>query len=185
MNHAELDTASDQDKKQLQEDVENILVQFFWGVPHALKRHRSISPPPQIHTLADDNAHREESIACINRIRIVMESHRKELVDQVASDILAYLTRYGVRSNSCDPLKFAYWFGISLSKKVGEYHDIDRKVVLTLTVWIINIFCGWHNGKTLSEDLRKKLDISIAQNKNIDDFGDFGIYFSFKALAKL
>lgn len=179
------DISQDQEIKQLQEDAENIVRQFFSGVPHALKIHRNASPPPSITTLADDNKYKEESFSCIERIRLSIENFRAELLEQAASDILAYLTRFKIRSKSCDPLKLAYWFGLALSNKVGEHSDFDKKVVLTLTTAILNMFCEWHNGKTLSNDLKTKLDISIAQNKNNEDFGVYGIYFTFKAIAKL
>lgn len=185
MNVEKSGTSRNIDIVQLQQDVENIIIQFFSGVPHALQCHRKASPPAPILTLDDDNKYREESYSCIKRIRSTIETFREELLEQAASGILTYLTKYKVRSNSCDPLKMAYWFGLALAEKVGEHNDLDKKVVLTLTVEVLDMFCGWHNGNRLSSDLKTKLHLSIAQNKSHEDFGSYGIYFSFKALVKL
>jgi hypothetical protein len=173
------------DVDELERDLEEIIGQFFAGVPFALKKHREISPPPPIFTLDDHNKHSAESISCINRILSAIETHKDELSGKATSDIYSYLKKYRVRSHSCDPLKFAYWFRMALSNKLGEHYDLDRKVVLTLTTLILNMFCEWHNGKKLSEDLRTKLDISIAQNKVAEDFGQYGIYLSFKAISNV
>lgn len=169
---------------RLKEDAEKIIEQFFKGVPHALKKHREFSISPQMATLGDDLIYREESILCINRIRAYIEKDREELMEQATSDIFSYLTRYKVRSRSCDPLKLAYWFGQALATKVGEQHDLDRKVVLTLTVMLLDMFCEWNCSRNLPPQMLAKLFMSISQGKHEDDFGTFGIYFSFKSISK-
>ncbi len=179
------ESSAEEREGRLKNDTENIIRQFFQGVPYSLARHREFSPAPPRLTIADESKYSEESLACIVRIRSAIETYRDDLMRQAAADILTYLTRYSVGSKSGDPLKLAYWFGLALAAKVGQHNELDRKVVLTLTVWILDIFCFWHCEKTLPEDMRSKLDMSISQAENKNDFGGYGIYFSFKVLSKL
>lgn len=172
-------------EQRLREDTSNLISQFFMGVPPALERHREFLPPPKRSSFSDDHKYSEESINCINRIWSAIETYRDELTEQTVLDILVYLKRYRVHSKSCDPLKFAYFFGKALASKVGEQHDLDRKVVLTLTVWVLDILCSWHCEKTLPDDMRSKLDMSISQGKDEGDFGIYGIYFVFKVVSKI
>ncbi|MDD5058222.1 MAG: hypothetical protein PHQ60_10135 [Sideroxydans sp.] len=178
-------TASPDDLQSLREDAEKIVEQFFFGIPHALKKHREFSSPAPKKYLSDVIGYDEESLACIARIRSSIEKYRDELICQASVDILSYLTRLKVRSKSCDPLKLSYWFGQALASKVGEQNELDRKVVLTLTVIFLDMMCEWHCGKKLPDEMQSKLIMSISQGKHQEDFGQFGIYFSIKAISKL
>lgn len=177
--------ASSDELLRLQEDAEKIVEQFFTGVPYALKRHREFSPPAPRTTLSEDTRYREDSMACIARIQSSIEKYRDELMQQASADIYSYLTRLKVRSKSCDPLKLAYWFGQALAAKVGEQSDLDRKVVLTLMVLFLDMLCEWHSETKLPDAMLSKLIMSISQGRHQEDFGQFGIYFSFKAISKL
>lgn len=177
--------ATSDELKRLQEDAEKIVEQFFVGVPYALQRHREVSPPPPHLQLNDTIRYREESLSCIVRIQSTIEKYRDELMQQASADIYSYLTRLKVRSKSCDPLKLAYWFGQALASKVGEQNELDRKVVLTLMVLFLDMLCDWHGETQLPDEMLKKLIMSISQGKHQEDFGQFGIYFSFKAISKL
>ena len=177
--------SSDDPERFLKEDTEHLISQFFMGVPHALKRHRSVLPPSPRLTSSDESKYAEASIECINRVRAAIDMYRDELMRQAGAEILTYLTQYSVRSKSCDPLKLAYWFGLALASKVGQHHELDKKVVLILTIWILDMFCEWDSGKSLPEDMRAKLDMSISHGKNTSDFGEYGVYFAFKVVSKL
>lgn len=177
--------ASPDELQRLQEDTEKILEQFFSGIPYALKRHREFSLPTPKTTLGEVHKHDDESLSCIARIRSAIEEYRDELMQQASADIYSYLTRLKVRSKSGDPFKLTYWFGQALASKVGEQHDLDRKVVLTLTVLFLDMMCDWHCETKLPDEMLSKLILSISQGKHQEDFGQFGIYFSFKAISKL
>jgi hypothetical protein len=170
--------------KLLASDIEGILQQFYYGVPHALKKHREhCSSFVKPATLANMMAYDEESIVCINRIKATIENHKSELLRNAAVGIFAYLTSHKIKSQSGDQFKLAYWFGMALVSKLQD--ELDRRVALILTTCILNIFCDAHCDQKMPVDLCAKMFMSIANGTSADDFGQLGLYFPFKVISKL
>lgn len=150
----------------------------FWGRAHLEKF------LPGARTLGDDLKNKDDRVASVQRIRFVIENHRDELMREAGTLILSYLERYKVRSDTADPFKLAFWFGIALGGKVGEVNDLDRRAVLLATVEMLDIFCDAHCKKRMPLDMRAKMDMSIAEGKHLEEFGHNGLYHSFKCVAK-
>jgi hypothetical protein len=139
---------------------------------------------PRAHTLSEDLRSKEDRIESVKRIRYLIESSRDALMREAGTYILGYLERYRVRSDTADPFKLTYWFGIALSNKAGEIDGLDKRAVLLTTVELLDILSDAHCKKRMPEDMRSKMDISIAEGKYIEEFGSHGMYHSFKVLAK-
>jgi hypothetical protein len=166
----------------LKEDAHGILEQFFraipWGVQTVLKH---LNP---VHTLSQDLEFKEKRMESVMRIRSVIENDRNSLMTDAGVLILQYLSRFKVKSDSADPFKICYWFGVALADKVGAVNDIDKRSVLLIAVELLDSFCESHCGKRMPSDMRAKMDMSISEGKYLEEFGHHGLYHSFKSVAK-
>lgn len=163
-------------------DAKSIVEQFWQGTHWG--RSQFEQHLPGARTLGDSLKSKDERIESVNRIRFVIENNRDELMREAGTLILTYLERYKVKSDTADPFKLAFWFGIALSGKVGEVNDLDKRVVLLTTIGLLDIFCHAHCSRCMPIDMRSKMNMSIAEGKNIEEFGHHGLYHSFKSLAK-
>ena len=118
------------------------------------------------------------------RIEYIIERNRDELLREAGTKILQYLERFKVRSDSADPFKIAYWFGTVLADRAGEANDLDRRVVLLVTMQVLDHMCEHHSDRKMPADMRSKMDMSIAEGKHLLEFGEHGLYHSMKTLAK-
>lgn len=182
---AQISSADDFDPQQLlASDAEGILKQFHNGVPYALKQQREhCSSFVKPTTLGAMTSYSEESIACINRIKAAIENRKSELLQTAVAGIFGYLTSHKIKSQSGDPFKLAYWFGLTLASKLHD--ELDRKVALILTTCVLDLFCETDCGHRMPADLRAKMFMSIADGTSSADFGLLGLYFPFKVIAKL
>jgi hypothetical protein len=164
-------------------DTKTIADQFWagtiWGRAH-LEQFL-----PGAITLSDSLKFKEDRYESIVRIRHIIENNRDELMREGGTLILNYLERYHVKSETADPFKLTFWFGVALGEKVGEVNGIDKRSVLLTTVEILDILCETHCGKKMPSDMRAKMDMSIAEGKHIDEYGQHGLYHSFKCISKI
>ena len=166
----------------LKSDLHGILAQFWQAAPHGA--HAVLSHLTPVRTLGGDNALRDGRSDITQRIRIAIESDRDNLMRQAGLHIAQYLTRFKVRSETADPFKICYWFGVALADKLGAANENDKRSVLWITVELLDIFCQAQCGKKMPEDMRQKMNMSISEGKHIEEFGHHGLYHSFKSVAK-
>jgi hypothetical protein len=166
----------------LEIDLHSILGQFWKAAPHGA--HAVLSHLAPIHTLAADNALRESRVTSVTRIRAAIENDRVALMRQAGLLIAQYLNRFRVRSETADPFKICYWFGVALADKLGAANENDKRSVLWITVEMLDLFCETQCGKQMPADMRAKMNMSIAEGKHLEEFGHHGLYHSFKSVAK-
>jgi hypothetical protein len=167
----------------LNSDIQGILDQYYFGMPLGWKVLGEFLP--KIHTLSQSLVANDAKHECVNRIREVITLQRDELLREMGTSILGYLERFRVRSDTADPFKLAYWFGLALSEKMAEINVLDSRVVLLVTVEMLDLFCYTHCKIRMPSEMKSKINVSISEGKHAEEFGLYGIYHSFKSLTKL
>lgn len=170
-------------RQTLTSDAKAVTEQFWGGVIWGRGHLDGLLPGSR--TLSDSLKAKEDRYESILRIRYVIENSRDELMREAGALILSYLERYRVKSDSADPFKIAFWFGVALAEKVGEVDQFDKRVVLLITMECLDIFCAAHCQKRMAPDMRSKMDMSIAEGKHLEEFGQHGLYHSFKCISKV
>ena len=177
-----MSAASNTPAQTLESDLHSILAQFWKAAPHGA--HAVLTHLTSQHTLGAELALREGRATSAQRIRHAIENDRATLVKQAGLHIAQYLTRFKVLSETADPFKICYWFGVALADKLGAASENDKRSVLWITVELLDIFCETQCGKRMPQDMRAKMNMSIAEGKHIEEFGHHGLYHSFKSVAK-
>lgn len=166
----------------LETDLHSILAQFWKAAPRGANAVLSHLTP--VKTLGSDIALREGRATSAARIRIAIENDREALMRQAGLLIAQYLNRFRVSSETADPFKICYWFGMALADKLGAANENDSRSVLWITVELLDTFCHTQCGKSMPGDMREKMNMSIAEGKHVEEFGHHGLYHSFKSVAK-
>lgn len=164
------------------EQVTRILEQFYYSFPWSFDEIAKVDPKKA--TLGEYLSEKEEKHKIVAALRAVLEKDNSGLVIAATAKIYQYLFFYGIQSNGLDQLKFAYFLGVSLSETVGISNLKLSTMIMLSTVEILDIMCAVERGTRMSPDMKRKLQVSIIENSVTKDFGQYGIYHSFKTLHK-
>jgi hypothetical protein len=173
-------------RKRLESDFDGIVRQLFQGVPWSVSCVEKLLPP-EVLIVPNDNRVDAWRQTLKTRVSSVLQSERRyEILKRVTAPVANYLNNNGGWSHTGDPYKLAYWFGVELAKELQKISPHDAMVAMVATVELLNLFLKTSKNKpTLDEAMILKIRKSVVDGRWTQDFGEYGIYFTFKALSKV
>jgi hypothetical protein len=169
------------DRADLDSDTVHIFEQFWYGLPSAS---RTLDSYLAKLTLGDYLEQKERRIKLVNELRELLKANRDTLIKLTNSRIQQYLSDFEVKSTSQDQLKFAYHLGQAFAERAQILSDTHKKLVLIMTIELMDIMCRSECGFAMPPEMKGKFDWSISNGKAVSEFGEYGIYHSFKTLIK-
>lgn len=174
-------------RKILESDAEGILRQFLKGAPWCVSVLEKLLKPESLVVVGREKELDAWRKSTTTRVCSVLYNPvlKWELMSKAAPAIDNYVTLNKGWSKTADPYKIVYWYGVEFAKELAKTSKHDAMVALIATVELLNSFLRCSGKPTLHREMMEKLHRSIAEDRIGKEFGEHGIYFVFKSLAKV
>lgn len=172
-------------RERLESDTEGILRQFLHGVPWCVRQVERLLPDGVAVVVGDTRPDAWRQTIKTYVSSVFYGNKKYEILTRTVAPVVQYITSNDGWSATGDPYKIAYWYGVELSKELHKVSPHAAMVAMVATVELLNSFLSASKGKPhLHEQMMSKIRKSIVEERWQTDYGLYGIYFTFKGLAK-